>query len=68
VARDPRSTHLMVIRHAVGVTKHVDRLHLPVVATPPILSLVPSSVRSTLADPHWRRTMEEYEAPMSNST
>jgi hypothetical protein len=54
VARDPRSTHLMVTRRAVRVTKPVDRLQLSVVAAaaPPTLSPVPTSVRSTLTDPH----------------
>jgi hypothetical protein len=36
-------------------------------AAPPTLSPVSTSVRSTLADPHWRRAMEEYEALLSNS-
>jgi hypothetical protein len=69
MARDPRSTHPMVTRRAAGVTKPVDRLQLSIVATPPILSPVPASVRSALADPHWRCTMQErYEALLSNNT
>jgi hypothetical protein len=55
VARDTHSTHPMVTRHATGVTKPMDRLQLSVVAAPPTLSPVPTSVRSVLADPHWRR-------------
>jgi hypothetical protein len=52
VARDPRSTHLIVTHRAAGVTKHVDRLQLSAVVAPPSLSPVPTSVRSALADPH----------------
>jgi hypothetical protein len=58
----------MVTRRAVGVTKPVDRLQLSAAAAPPTLSPVPTSVRSALADPHWCRAMEEYEALLSNST
>jgi hypothetical protein len=58
----------MVNCRAAGVTKPVDRLQLSIAATPPTLSSVLTSVRSTLADPHWRRAMEEYEALLSNST
>jgi hypothetical protein len=38
VARDPRNTHPMVIRHAVGVTKPVDHLQLSASAAPPTVS------------------------------
>jgi hypothetical protein len=68
VACDPRNTHPMVTRCAVGVTKLVDRLLLSVVVAPSMLSSVPTSVRSALADHHWCHTMEEYEALLSNST
>jgi hypothetical protein len=68
VVRDPRSTHPMVTRRAAGVTKPVDRLQLSAAATPQTLSPVPTFVRSTLVDPHWRHAMEEYEALLSNST
>jgi hypothetical protein len=68
MARDPRSTHPMVTRHAAGVTKPVDRLQLSTAAAPPTLSLVPTPARSALADPHWSRAMEEYEALLSNNT
>jgi hypothetical protein len=60
MACDPHSTHPMVTRCAAGVTKPVD--------PPPTLSTVPTSVRSALADPHWRRAILEYEALLSNST
>jgi hypothetical protein len=68
MARDPRSTHPMVTHRAAGVTKPVDRLQLSAAVAPLTLSLVLTSVRSTLVDPHWRRAMEEYEALLSNST
>jgi hypothetical protein len=51
MARDPRSTHLMVTHHATGFIKHVDRLQLSATATPPTLSPILTSVRSALADP-----------------
>jgi hypothetical protein len=68
VARDPRSTHPMVTHHAGGVTKPVNRVQLFAATAPPTLSLVSTSVRSALVDPHWHRTMKEYEALLSNST
>jgi hypothetical protein len=68
MARYPGSTHVMVTRRAVGVTKSEDRLQLSVATAPSPLSPVPTSVRSTLADTHWRRAMEEYEALLSNIT
>jgi hypothetical protein len=59
----------MVTCRATGVTKLVDRLQLSIVTTPPTLSLVLTSVRSALADLHWRRAMDvEYEALLSNNT
>jgi hypothetical protein len=68
MSRDPRSTHPMVMCHAIGVMEHADRLQLSVAAAPLTLSSVPTFVRSALADPHWRRAMEEYEALVSNIT
>jgi hypothetical protein len=69
VARDPCSIHPMATCHADGVTKPVDRLQLSPAATPPTLFPVSTSVRSTLAVPHWHRTMdEEYVALLSNNT
>jgi hypothetical protein len=69
MARDPHSTHPMFTRQAVRVTKPKDRLQLSttVVATPPTLSPILTSVYSALANPHWYRAMEEYEALLSNS-
>jgi hypothetical protein len=68
VARDLRSSHPMVTRCAVGVTKPVDHLYLFAAAAPPTLSPVPTSVRSALIDLHWHRAMEEeYVALLSNS-
>jgi hypothetical protein len=52
MARDPRTTHPMVTRRAAGVTKPMDRLQLSATAAPLTLSLVPTSVRSVLTDPH----------------
>jgi hypothetical protein len=54
----------MVTRRAADVLRPVDRLILVVdtAVTPPGASLVLSSVRAALADPHWRHVMEEYAA------
>jgi hypothetical protein len=61
VLRDPGHVHPMVTRHAAVVLRPVDRLILATdtTATPSDASPVPSSVRSALTDPHWRRAMEE---------
>jgi hypothetical protein len=56
----------MVTRCAAEVTKSMDRLQLSVVAAPPTLSPVLTSVCSALMDPHWCRA-EDYEALLSNN-
>jgi hypothetical protein len=61
----------MVTRHVVDVLLPVDSLILAAdtSATPSDASPVPSSVRTALADPHWRRAMEEeYAALLANHT
>jgi hypothetical protein len=70
IHRDPRHIHPMLTRCAAGVLWPVDRLILTadMTTTPPDASLVPSSVCTTLADPHWRRAMEEYAALLANHT
>ena len=70
IHRDPGHIHLMVTRRAAGVLRPIDRLILAAdtITTPPDALSVPSSVRTTLADPHWRRAMEEYVALMANHT
>jgi hypothetical protein len=61
--RDPRHTHPMVTRQASRPQA------LTATACEPGISLVPSSVRAALADPHWRRAMdEEYTALLVNQT
>jgi transposase InsO family protein len=64
--RDPRHVHPMVMRHAAGT------LPPRVLAATTIdsqVSLVPSSVRTALLDPHWRQAMEEeYAALVANQT
>jgi hypothetical protein len=55
----------MVTRHAAGT------LPPQVLAATPgdsQVSPVPSSVRTALLDPHWRRAMEEYAALVANQT
>lgn len=59
--------HPMVIHHAAGVLHPVDRLVLTAKA-PTDASTVPSSTRAALADPHWRRTMQEYATLLDNRT
>jgi hypothetical protein len=70
IHRDPRHVHPMVTRRTVGVLRPVNRLILAAdtIAAPPDASPVPSSARTTLADPHWRRAMEEYTALPANHT
>jgi hypothetical protein len=71
IHRDLGHVHPMVTRRAAGVLRPVDRLILAAAtsSTPPDASPVPSSVRTALADPHWRRAMEEeYAALMDNHT
>jgi hypothetical protein len=71
IHRDPGHVHPMVTRRAAGVLRPVDRLILAAATsnTPPDASLVPSSVRTALADPHWCRAMEEeYAALLANHT
>ena len=71
IHRDPGHVHPMVTRRAAGVLRPVDRLILAAAtsSTPPDASPVPSSVRTALADPHWRRAMEEeYAALLANHT
>jgi hypothetical protein len=53
---DPGHVHPMVTRHVAGALRPVDRMILTTDA-PPDASPVPSSVRATLADPHWCRAM-----------
>jgi hypothetical protein len=58
----------MVTRRADNVLRPVDGLIVAAdtTATPPDASLVPSFVRTTLADLHWCRAMEEYVALLDN--
>jgi hypothetical protein len=71
IHRDPRHVHPMVTQRVTGVLRPVDRLILDAdtTVTPPDASPVPSSVRTTLADPHRRcATEEEYAALLANHT
>jgi hypothetical protein len=71
IHRVPGHVHPMVTRRAAGVLQPVDRLILAAdtTTTPPDASPVPSSVRTALAGPHWRRAMEEeYAALLANHT
>lgn len=63
---DPVHVHPMVTRRAVGVLRPIDRLVLTT-SSSTTLSPESSSVRSALADPYWRRSME-YEALQMNHT
>jgi hypothetical protein len=64
--RDPQHVHPMVTRHAAGTL----RPRVPAATTGDSqVSSVPSSVRTALLDPHWRRAMEEeYAALVANQT
>ncbi|WVZ64107.1 hypothetical protein U9M48_013674 [Paspalum notatum var. saurae] len=64
--RDPRHLHPMVTRRAAGVLRPAA---LSTAAAKPGISPVPSSVHDALADPQWRRAMEEeYAALLDNQT
>jgi hypothetical protein len=71
IHRAPGHTHPLVTQRASGVLRPINSLILAAdtSATPPDASPVPSSVRTALADPHWRRAMEEeYAALLANHT
>jgi hypothetical protein len=64
--QDPHHTHPMVIWQAAGVLRPAT---LFATEREPQISPILSSVREALADPHWRRVMEEeYEALPTNQT
>src|SRR6185312_726778 len=64
IHRDPRHIHLMVTRRMAS-----QAATLSATEGEPRVSPVTSSVRDALADPHWRRAMEEeYAALLTNQT
>jgi hypothetical protein len=64
--RDPRHVHPMVTRHAAST---LPPRVLAATTGDSQVSPVPSSVRTALLDPHWRRAMEEeYAALVANQT
>jgi hypothetical protein len=64
--RNPRHVHPMVMRHTAGTLS--PRVLAATTGDSPV-SPVPSSVRTALLDPHWRRAMEEeYAALVANQT
>jgi hypothetical protein len=61
--------HRMITRGKTGFKVVLDRLVLTVVTSSPTPSLIPSSARAVLVNPHWRVAMEdEYGALISNGT
>jgi hypothetical protein len=70
IHRDLGHVHSMVTRRAANVLRSVDRLILAADTTTTLdASPIPSSVRTALVDPHWRRAMEEeYAALLANHT
>jgi hypothetical protein len=65
----PDNPHRMITRGKTDFRVVPDRLVLTVVSPSPTPSLILSSARAALADPHWRVTMEEeYESLISNGT
>jgi hypothetical protein len=60
--------HWIITWGKTGFRVVPDRLILTATSSPPP-SLIPSSARATLVDPHWHAAMErEYRALMSNGT
>jgi hypothetical protein len=65
----PNNPHQMITRGKTGFRVVPDRLVLTAATSSPTPSLIPSSARAELADPHWRAAMEEeYDALISNGT
>jgi hypothetical protein len=65
----PDNPHWMITRGKTGFRVVSDRLVLTAATSSPTPSLIPSSARAALADPHWRAAMEEeYRALISNGT
>jgi hypothetical protein len=61
--------HWMITRGKTSIRVVPDRLVLAAATSSPTPSLIPSSARATLVDPHWRVTMEDkYGALISNGT
>jgi hypothetical protein len=61
--------HRMITWGKTGFRVVPDRLVLTTMTSSPTLSLIPSSARAVLTDPHWRAAMkEEYRALISNGT
>ena len=67
IHRDLDHIHPMVTRRAVGVLCSVDWL-VPMINAPLNTFRVSSPIRATLADPQWRRAMEEYATLLANHT
>jgi hypothetical protein len=66
IHQDPHHTHRKVTQQAVGVLRPAT---FSATEGEPRTSLIPSSVREAIADPNWRRVMEEeYEALRVNQT
>nr|CAB3499537.1 unnamed protein product [Digitaria exilis] len=66
VHRDPGHSHPMVTRRTASILRPVT---LSATEGEPGISPIPSSVRDALADPNWRRAMEEeYAALLANQT
>ena len=63
VHQDPRHIHPMVTRRMASQAATLSATEGELRVSP-----VPSSVRDALADPHWRRAMEEYAALLANQT
>jgi hypothetical protein len=65
----PDNLHRMITWGKTGFKVVPDRLVLTAATSSPTPSLISSSTRATLADPHWRAGMEdEYGALISNET
>jgi hypothetical protein len=65
----PENPHRMITWGKTSFRVVPDRLVLTVATSLLTPSLIPSSTRAVLADPHWRADMEEeYRALISNGT
>jgi hypothetical protein len=65
----PENPHRIITRGVIGFRVGPNCLVLTTVTPSPTPSLIPSSARAVLADPHWRAAMEEeFGALISNGT
>jgi hypothetical protein len=64
----PDNPHRMITRGKTGFMVVSDHLVLTATTSSPTSSLIPTSARAALADPHWRVAMEDKYGALSSGT